>query len=61
MKIWLLIEEVDFCAEGLLAGYKVGHSFGLEAWGKGLVVQLELGAEDIDGVPALGQGQACEL
>ena len=61
MEIGLLVEEVELCAKGLLAWCEVGKSFGLEAWGERFVVQLEFGGEDVDGVPALGKGQACTL
>ena len=56
MKVWLLIEEIELCAESLLAWYKIGQSLSLETWGKSLVVQLKLSIENIEGVPALGEG-----
>lgn len=59
VEIGLLIEEIELSAKGLLAGREVSERFGLEAWSKSLVVQLELGREDVDSIPALGQGQAC--
>lgn len=59
VEIGLLIEEIELSAKGLLAWVEICERFGPEAWGKGLVVQLKLGCKDVDGIPALGQGQAC--
>ena len=59
MEIRLLVEEVELSAKSLLARREIGERFGLEPRSKGLVVQLELGGEDVDGIPALGKGQAC--
>jgi hypothetical protein len=56
---WLLVEEVDLAAIGLLGGQVVGENLGLQTLGDG-VVELELDIEAVGGGPGLGQGEALE-
>ena len=53
---WLLVEKVDFAAEGLLVGQVGGEDLSLETLGDG-VVELELGVKSVGGGPCLGQGK----
>jgi hypothetical protein len=57
VEVGLLEVEVDLLALVSSSGAEVGEDLGLQAGGEG-VVELDLGSEDIGGVPGLGNANA---
>lgn len=58
MEVGLLEVEVDLLALVAGSGAEVGEDLSLQAAGEG-VVELDLGSEDVGGVPRLGDADAC--
>jgi hypothetical protein len=60
VEVWLLEVEVELDSLGLGAWEEVAQNLSLEALGN-VVCKLNLGLEDVGGVPALGNGHACAV